>query len=357
VRTDNHTLAYLAKCKEHYANQSEPEGVAGFEVKTPGDERMPPRPLPGAKPVPPFKEDWLPKPFRERARALASHLNVPLGFVATALYGWAGGAIGGRCAIRPRPPNTSWLVVPNIWVCLVGRPSDKKSPVVDQTGKHLNRIQDAAEKAWRVAKGRYDNAIADHDKVIKKMVDALARAKTNNENTAALEKRIAEERDKAPAEPKQPFYVVGGFSPEALAKYALQDNPGGVVVHLDELVHALRAADPLLKPNERALLLKLFAGTSSHRYMSIAQGTLNIPRAVASLIGTTQLKSLASYREELEAKGNDGMLARILFDVSAPVPYAEPTGHMDREAAKLVQRIFDMLVYLVPQAVGLYRPK
>ena len=103
--------------------------------------------------------------------------------------------------------------------CLVGRPSDKKSPVVDQTGKHLRRIHDAAEKAWRRAKGSYDTAIADHEKVVKKMTDMLARAKANNDDTAELEKRIAEEREKAPVEPKQPFYVVGGFSPEALAKY------------------------------------------------------------------------------------------------------------------------------------------
>lgn len=313
---------------------------------------MPPRPLPGAKPVPLFKEDWLPGPLRKRACDLAAHLSTPIGFVGTSFYGWLGGAIGGRCAIRPRPQNTSWLVVPNIWTCLVGRPSDKKSPVVDATGKHLNRIQDTADTAWRDDKGGYDNATADHDKVIKKMVDALARAKANGEDAAALEKRIAEEREKAPTPPKQPFYVVGGFSPESLAKNALQDNPGGVVIHVDELVHALRAADPVLKPNERALLLKLFAGTSSHRYMSIAQGTINIPRAVASLVGTTQIKSLASYREELEAKGNDGMLARILFDASGPVPFAEPTDPMDRVAAGLVQRIFDMLASLVPQAAG-----
>ena len=107
-----------------------------------------------------------------------------------------------------------------------------------------------------------------------------------------------------------------------------------------------------MRPNERALLLKLFAGTSAHQYMSIAQGVFNIPHAIASLIGTTQIKSLASYREELDAKGNDGMLARILFDASAPVPFAEPTEHMDRLAANLVQRVFDMLVSITPQAVG-----
>jgi len=89
-----------------------------------------------------------------------------------------------------------------------------------------------------------------------KHTNALARAKANGDGAEELEKRLTEERKKAPVEPKQLFYVVGGFSPEALAKYALQDNPGGVVIHLDELVHALRAADPLLKASERALLLR-----------------------------------------------------------------------------------------------------
>jgi Protein of unknown function (DUF3987) len=46
------------------------------------------------------------------------------------------------------------------------------------------------------------------------------------------------------------------------------------------------------------------------------------------------------------------MLARILFDASAPVAFAEPTNPMDRLVVDLVQRIFDMLVSITPDAVG-----
>jgi len=88
-----------------------------------------------------------------------------------------------------------------------------------------------------------------------KHTNTLARAKANGDGAEELEKRLTRKR-KGAGRAKQLFYVVGGFSPEALAKYALQDNPGGVVIRLDELVHALRAADPLLKASERALLLR-----------------------------------------------------------------------------------------------------
>jgi hypothetical protein len=127
IRPQNGMLNAIAAGLRTPAQPQAPTAGDGFGWERPamgiggkiGEEwpSMPPRPLPRAKPLPPFKVEWLPLPFRKRATDLAAHLNVPLGHVATALYGWAGGAIGGRCAIRPRSQNTSWLVVPNVWVC------------------------------------------------------------------------------------------------------------------------------------------------------------------------------------------------------------------------------------------------
>jgi len=54
-------------------------------------------------------------------------MQCPIDFVAVAAVTMLGSVIGTGCAIRPKQKD-DWVVVPNIWGAVVGRPGGRKSP-------------------------------------------------------------------------------------------------------------------------------------------------------------------------------------------------------------------------------------
>ena len=50
-----------------------------------------------------------------------------------------GSVIGRRLGIRPQD-HTDWTEYPNLWGCIVGRPSVMKSPALDQGQAPLRRL-------------------------------------------------------------------------------------------------------------------------------------------------------------------------------------------------------------------------
>jgi putative DNA primase/helicase len=82
-----------------------------------------PLPLPNElPPVEPFPPEILPPALAPWLIDVAERMQCPLDIPAAAALVCLGSVIGRRCGIRPRRRD-SWLVVPNLWGAVVGRPA------------------------------------------------------------------------------------------------------------------------------------------------------------------------------------------------------------------------------------------
>jgi hypothetical protein len=70
----------------------------------------------------------------------AERLQVKPDFIAVSLMVVLSSVIGRQVAIRPKAKD-DWIVVPNLWGMIIGRPSSFKSPSVAGVLKPLNRLQ------------------------------------------------------------------------------------------------------------------------------------------------------------------------------------------------------------------------
>ena len=89
-----------------------------------------PDPLPlseGLPPVEPFDYDLLPPMLRRRVEDIAEHMQCPPDFPAVAMLVVLASVIGRRLGIAPKRAD-DWVVVPNLWGVVIGRPGSMKSP-------------------------------------------------------------------------------------------------------------------------------------------------------------------------------------------------------------------------------------
>ena len=106
-----------------------------------------PVPLPsGLPPVDEFDPRMLPDAFKGWLTDVAERMQVPLDFPAATAMTAASIVVGRKLGIRPKR-HDDWLVVPNLWGALIGRPSLLKSPALAEGMKPLNRlVADAYEQ-------------------------------------------------------------------------------------------------------------------------------------------------------------------------------------------------------------------
>nr|WP_207389715.1 DUF3987 domain-containing protein [Stutzerimonas kirkiae] len=139
--------------------------------------------------------------------------------------------VGRKFTIHPKQ-HEDWMVVPNQWGVIIGRPSAMKIPALKQALLPL-RALDARERE------RYSQAQAEH-KAASELLDMkrnAARVKARelysggDENAAQAElKRHSSENPP----PIQRRYIVNDATVEKLGEL-LNENPNGLVIERDEL--------------------------------------------------------------------------------------------------------------------------
>ncbi len=116
-----------------------------------------PRPLDQTlKPVPILEDDYLPKVLVNWLRPASKLIGCPFDFLVLSAIVFAGSLIGSRVRIRPQQANP-WFVVPNLYAAIVGLPSTKKSPALDETRKPILQLQSTAKAEYDELKAEYRN--------------------------------------------------------------------------------------------------------------------------------------------------------------------------------------------------------
>ncbi len=128
------------------------QAVTGAEPKPWGE------PMPLSQNLPPvasFNEKLLPEALRLWVMDIANRMQCPPDFPAVAAIVCMSAVIGRQIGIMPKRRD-DWVVVPNLWGAIVGRPSLMKTPALAESRKMLARLEVAAKKKHEAELAEYE---------------------------------------------------------------------------------------------------------------------------------------------------------------------------------------------------------
>lgn len=159
-------------------------GVRIKEVKK-IEEWEEPIPLPEGLPtVALLEEEMLPDVLKGWIWDIAERMQIPPDFSAATAIVVLSSLIGRKIGILPKRYD-DWLVVPNLWGAVVGRPSLLKSPAIAQIMKPIDRLVVASSEAYKLKLEEYEReemANRAHKEAYQCKLKKAARGKNSKES-------------------------------------------------------------------------------------------------------------------------------------------------------------------------------
>ena len=330
------------------------EGVTEFYTAT-DDEWEDPVPLPeGLPPTAPLDPTMLPEPLRGWIVDVSERMQIPPDFAAAGAVVVAGSLIGRKVGIHPRRQD-DWLVVPNLWGAVVGRPSLMKSPALAEIMKPLARLVAEAYEEYQEARLAYESDVMVAEATKAALKDELKKAAKNGDRSKLEEIARSSQDTDVPKEPLLRRYKSEDATVEKISEILLE-NPQGILVHRDELSGWLRNLDKQGREGDRSFYLEAWNGTGSFDVDRIGRGSLHIPALCLSILGSIQPGPLSSYVYQATQgeKGDDGLLQRFQLLVwPDPLPtWRNVDRWPDVEAKNRAYEVFRRLDALNPVDFG-----
>ena len=253
-----------------------------------------------------FSEDLLPDSFRRLVSDVAERMQVPLDYPAVVIVLCLAGAVNRRAAIQPKASDTSWVIVPNLWGGIIGRPGIMKSPVIQAATRPLNSIQ---------AQWRRDHEEALQEYAQEKEEYELRHAAWKEQFKAASKtpgKAAPERPEGEPEEPKLRRLVANDATFEALHEM-MSDNPAGILTIRDELPGWWSQMDRVGREGERAFSLQAWNGDTGHTIDRIGRGKIHVEACCMSMLGGIQPGDFGPTLIDALKDGpsNDGLIQRF----------------------------------------------
>lgn len=308
-------------------------------------------------PVPAFDLALLPDAFHPWLKDIQERMQCPLDFLGVGAMVGVAGLVGRKVAIYPKQYD-DWLVTPNLWGAMIGRPSIMKTPALNEVMKPVHRLAKQAEES-------HEQQLVDHevDKVAleaekKAAEDAIKKAAKAKGADASMNMEVAKQnyRDILEAEaqntPTEKRYLINDATVEAVG-IRLNENPNGLTLMRDELAGWIRGLDREDKSNDRAFYLECFNGNGYYIYDRVGRGTLKIESTTLSIIGGIQPSVLAPYVSQSinNGAGNDGLIQR--FQLAVYPDDCKAWQNIDRQpdhqAKEQAFSVFEALAELEPQ--------
>ncbi len=226
--------------------------------------------------------DAFPAKLQDMVLALARQENYSIEYTMASLIAAASTAIGNAVNIRIRG---GWVSSPILYMILVGRPGMGKTPPLDFAFHPIRKRDAKVIKQFKIDMENY-NSILESQKGKK------------------------DERSSLPPKPILKRTIISDFTPEALIR-ALNDNPRGVAVYVDEIMGMFNAVNQYSKGQLIEQLLTAFSG----KPLDVSRCSMPIPihieRPFINIVGTMQTTRV----HELVDKGykDNGLLDRIIF--------------------------------------------
>jgi hypothetical protein len=302
-------------------------------------------PLP---PVLPLPRDALPQSMRDAIDDIAERMQCPPDFPAAAMLVALSAVIGCRLGIRPRRLD-DWLVVPNLWGCVVGRPSLKKTPAIKTAEVRVRGIE--AREHERLAEplraAALDRRIADsRKKATQKELDKAA----GQGDRVELE-RLAEELEAIENQvyPVARRILTNDATIEKLADL-LMVHRAGLLLWVDELLGWMSSLDRDDKAGVRQQFMTLWTGMGKWNIDRIGRGEMLIESACLSIFGCVTPGGLSEYVAAAVrgGRGDDGLIQRLQVCVwpDSPREYRHVDRLPDSMAQRALREVFEALADL-----------
>lgn len=264
-------------------------------------------------PVMPFDPELLPEALRDYVVDVSERQQSPVDFGAVVSVVGLAAIIGNKYRIRPKS-HDDWLIVPNLWGAIIGRPSAMKSPAMQSALAPVYMIQDELRRLWeeRCRALDIDGTLAGLDE--KQAKQRAAKALKAGDRDAA--KQILSEIGADDAEePPCPRIIVNDMTVEKGGEL-LNENKNGLFLVRDELPGFLARLESEDAQSERAFYLEAFNGDGSFTYDRIGRGTIHIENCTLSIIGGVQPSRIAPIvKGALSGRNNDGLIQRLQMTV------------------------------------------
>jgi hypothetical protein len=284
-------------------------GTFGTLVSTTYEFFGEPQPLPDPLPsVEPFDPHFLPEALREWVKDIAERMQCPMDFPAVAAMIALATVLGRKLGIRPKR-HDDWLVVPNLWGAVVGRPGVLKTPAIVEPLRQLYRLEADALDLYKLKMDQWkvQQIVAKEQEKVTTQ-DIREALKNKKDATAFAETLLASEG----GQPTRQRYLVNDSTVEKLGEL-LNENRNGLLAFRDELTGLLRQLDREGHDGDRAFYLEAWNGNGRFTYDRIARGTIDIEAACISILGGIQPGPLGHYlRSAMQGgEGDDGLLQRF----------------------------------------------
>lgn len=266
--------------------------------------------LPAVKKLTP---DMLPESIRDYVFDVADRQQSPVDFVAVAALSGLATLIGNKVRIKPKRYD-DWLITPNIWAAIVGRPSAMKSPALKSAIAALYALQDELRKKWEeeTRERSIDAELNDLDAKDAGKKAGAALRKGDREEARRILAECGGDDEEAPQEPR---LVVNDTTVEKLGEL-LNQNPRGLILVRDELPGWLSKMQREEYQSERAFYLEAFDGDGQFTYDRIGRGTIHIENCTLSIVGGVQPTRIAPLvRSAMNGTNDDGLIQRLQLAV------------------------------------------
>ena len=299
-------------------------------------------------PVEELTPEMIPEPLRNWLTDIAHRMQVPLDFSATACVVMLSSIIGTRLSIRPKK-NDSWQVIPNLWGTLIQRPSQLKSPPVQEVFKVLDKLEAESFKQNEDAEKTYQNENRKFEMKQKIYEDNLRKAmkKGDDYEVGSAENELEKLESEPPEKPTTRRYQTQDATPEKLQDL-LSENPQGILVFRDELNGFLMSLEKEGHETARAFYLEGWNGGGSFTLDRITRGTVRSNLICISLFGTIQpAKIIPHIRKAKSETGNDGLFQRFqiaVYPEAVKWNYIDKTPNLSAHsrALKLIRRLTEI---------------
>ena len=318
--------------------------VAGDPAKCDNNDWPEPEPIRNElRAVAPLRQEMIPEPFRACLVDISYRMQCPIDFVATAAVAMTGSLIGAGCGIKPKQRD-DWLVVPNLWGGVIGRPGMMKTPALAEAFKPLVRLEAQAKEEYDEAMRGYEAALVMHG-ARKKALEAemLSAAKGKGNKERNLEKEYAQLE--LPVRPVWKRYKTNDSTIEKLSEL-LSENPRGILYTRDELTGFLVTLDREDRKADRSFHLEGWNGNGSITTDRIGRGTIYTPNLCESIFGGIQPSKLIGYPSQAVRNiENDGLIQRfqLLVFPDEPQDWRLVDQYPDHEAKNRAFMVIETL--------------
>jgi hypothetical protein len=325
-------------------------------VFTPTSEEWPePEPIAEneLRPVETLSPKCIPKSFRTWLIDIQDRMQCPLEFVAVGAIVGASSVIGAGCAICPKQ-NDDWRIIPNLWGCIVGRPSMLKTPALAETMIPLISLEQDAKKQndddKRFADAKAERYKAEREALKQEMLNA-AKGK-GKRDISEIEVELASMEP--PKETPRRRFKTNDSTVEKLGEL-LNDNPRGILVFRDELIGLLFSLDREDRQSDRSFYLEGWNGSQGFTTDRIGRGTIDVDNVCISVLGGIQPSKLTAYLlQSATGLNNDGMIQRfqLLVYPDEPQEWELIDKKPDKAAKQLAYAVFKRLANIDFIAMG-----